>query len=105
MTVVFSDGLYPGRVRHGLALSDAAFDLVVPLLARAHPSWTPMHRYGVIGLPRGNALHLCTLLRSRRGRPNTSPRRLAIERNVTSALADWIEHLNRSGRRIGIHGY
>jgi hypothetical protein len=101
MTVVFSDRVYPDRIRLGLALSDLAFDLIEPLLAKALP-------VAPLCLDRTTASQCVTPAHAASSPPQRLGNLPSPTHNrapQTRALADWIEHLNRAGRRIGIEGY
>lgn len=94
LTIQFVEARWTGHrveeVGEGVALSNAAFDLVEPCLSAACPAWTGMHRYGVFELPAEARRSLAMLLRAEAGRIPRREGGSGKEAELFVNLAEWL---------------
>jgi hypothetical protein len=88
LTIQFAEGHWREEIGEGVALSEAAFNLVEPHLRVACPEWTAAHRHGVLQLSTFAKASLVSLLRAAADHPSKgSPQ----ENDLLCQLAEWLE--------------
>ncbi|NBW08184.1 MAG: hypothetical protein EBR82_09175 [Caulobacteraceae bacterium] len=103
MTVQFADGVWPGEIGEGLAMTDDAFDVVEPLIQHAVPGWTSMHRYGVFELTPLVRPALARIFRDKAADYLATDQH--PEANMLDELAEWLEARESQVRSVSVLGY
>jgi len=104
MTIQFAEGSWPADIGEGVAVTDEAFDSLVPHLLAACPGWTVMHRYGPYDLSAPACSSLVQLLRAEGEHLGKIGERPA-ERAFFLSLDGWLEVRCDAGRTLSILGY
>ena len=100
-TIQFADTKrWSGKIGAGIAISEAAFDLVEPHLRAVAPNWTTGHRYGTFRLSANARAGLAKRLRSEADTLSNATSKDALFK----ALADWLEERTDKDRRVSILG-
>ena len=100
--VQFADGRWDAEVGEGLALNEAAFDLIEPHVSKCFAEWTSTHRYAVFELSLRERTDLSVVLRQSANTAfKVAP---ASSLRLFSDLADWLESRSEEHQIVSILG-
>jgi hypothetical protein len=103
-TIQIVEGRWPDEVGSGIALGEAAFDLIEQCLRTAYPDWRDAHRYGVFELSPPARQTLVTLLRQKAVNLASARETGTSETKLLTEIADWLNS-RCDGRPISVLGY
>lgn len=101
ITIQFAEGRWDECVGDGIALNEAAFDIIEPFLMRFCPEWTPRHRYGAMELSPTCRKLMVDALRQPDYHKHTD---LTREEELCFSLADWLAERLGVGQIISVFG-